>query len=91
MRNNLILISLVVLLSACASGPAPVLAPLIQKVEIPIPVPCKVTVPTPPVFNFSNLSTDQDIFEKTRAILADIRLHFAYETELLAALNSCVK
>jgi hypothetical protein len=79
------------MLSACASGPAPVLAPLIQKVEIPIPVPCKVDIPKAPEFNFSKLTTEQDIFEKTRAILADIRLHFAYETELLAALNSCVK
>lgn len=91
MRNNLIILSLVVMLSACASGPAPVLAPLIQKVEIPIPVPCKVDVPKKPDFNFNNLTQEQDIFEKTRAILADIRLHFAYETELLAALNSCVK
>lgn len=79
------------MLSACASAPAPVLAPLIQKVEIPIPVPCKVDVPKKPDFNFNNLTQEQDIFEKTRAILADIRLHFAYETELLAALNSCVK
>jgi len=79
------------MLSACASSPAPVLAPLIQKVEIPIPVPCKVDVPKKPDFNFNNLTQEQDIFEKTRAILADIRLHFAYETELLAALNSCVK
>ena len=91
MRNNLIILSLVVMLSACASSPAPVLAPLIQKVEIPIPVPCKVDVPKKPDFNFNNLTQEQDIFEKTRAILADIRLHFAYETELLAALNSCVK
>jgi hypothetical protein len=90
-RNNLIILSLVVVLAGCASGPPPVMAPLIQKVEVPIAVPCKVTIPKAPIFNFNSLSTDQDIFEKTRAILADIRLHFAYEAELLGALNSCVK
>lgn len=91
MRNNIVILTLLVFLSACASGPPPVMAPLIQKVEIPIPVPCKVDIPQKPKFNFNSLTTEQDIFEKTRAILADIRLHFAYEAELSAALNSCIK
>lgn len=91
MRNNLILLSLVVLLGACASSSPPVLAPLIQKVEIPIPVPCKVSIPKVPVFSFDSLIEENDIYEKTRSLLSDRRLHLAYETELLAALNSCIK
>lgn len=91
MRNNLLILVMIIALTGCASGPPPVMAPLIQKVEVPIAVPCKVIVPKPPEFNFNKLTTEQDIFEKTRAILADIRLHFAYEAELLGALNSCVK
>ncbi len=92
MRNNILIMSLIIVsLAGCATGPPPVLAPLIQRVEVPIAIPCKTTIPKRPNFNFDSLTTEQDIFEKTRALLADIRLHFAYETELLGALNSCVK
>lgn len=63
----------------------------IQRVEVPIAIPCKAVVPTPPEFGFSKLSPDADIFDKTKTLLADRKLHLAYEAELLAALNSCVK
>jgi len=91
LKSNLLALSLAVLLSACASGPAPVMAPLIQKVEVPIAVPCKVAVPKLPSFNFDELNIDQDIYEKVRALLVDRKLHLGYEVELLAALNSCIK
>jgi hypothetical protein len=54
-------------------------------------VPCKATVPTKPDFNFDKLTEDQDVFDKTKATLADRKLHLGYETELLAAVNSCIK
>lgn len=90
MQNNLLIIGLVVLLSGCATT-EPVINTVIQKVEIPIAVPCKAEVPVKPDFNFDKLTLDQDVFEKTRALLADRKLHLGYETELLAALNSCIK
>jgi len=89
-QNNLLIIGLVVLLSGCATT-EPVINTVIQKVEIPIAVPCKAEVPVKPDFNFDKLTLDQDVFEKTRALLADRKLHLGYETELLAALNSCIK
>jgi hypothetical protein len=91
LKSNLLALSLVALLSACASGPPPIMAPLIQKVEIPIPVPCKVAIPKAPTFNFDELNIDQDIYEKVRALLVDRKLHLGYEVELSAALNACVK
>ena len=91
LRNNILILSSVVLISACTSGPPPVMAPLIQRVEIPIPVPCKVAVPKEPAFNFNELNIDQDIYEKVRALLVDRKLHLGYEVELAAALNACTK
>jgi hypothetical protein len=82
--------TLILLLAGCATT-TPGINTVIQKVEIPIAVPCKVEIPTKPVFNFGTLTIEHDIFDKTKSALADIRLHIAYEIELLAALNSCVK
>ena len=93
MQNNLLiigLVGLVVLLSACATTD-PVINTVIQKVEVPIAVPCKVELPVKPTLNFDKLTTEQDIFDKTKAALADRKLQLGYETELLAALTSCIK
>lgn len=79
------------LLVGCATDTPPGINTVIQKVEIPIAVPCKAEVPPKPDFNFDKLSIDQDIFEKSKAALADRKLHIGYEIELLAALNSCIK
>jgi hypothetical protein len=89
-QNNLLIIGLVILLSACATTD-PVINTVVQKVEVPIAVPCEAEVPVRPDFNFDKLTPEQDVFEKTRALLADRKLHLGYETELLAALNSCIK
>ena len=89
MRNK-VLLGVVVLLSACATT-EPAVEVRIQRVEVPIAVPCKATVPVVPDFGFDKINPDVDIFEKTKTLLSDRKLHLGYETELLAALNSCVK
>lgn len=78
----------VLTLAGCASDP--VISTVVQKVEVPISVPCKTTVPTMPDFNFEKLTPEQDVFEKSKALLADRKLHIGYEGELLAALKSCM-
>jgi len=90
MENKLLLSALAIFLSGCATTD-PVINTVIQKVEVPIEVPCKAIVPTKPDFNFDKVTLDQDVFEKTKALLADRKLHQGYEIELLAALNSCIK
>lgn len=90
MQNNLLIVSLAIILSACAHT-EPVINTVIQRVEIPIEVPCKAIVPAKPDFNFDKLKADNNIFDKTKAALADRELHLGYEIELLAALNSCIK
>jgi hypothetical protein len=74
--------------SACAFD-KPVIQTVVQKVEIPISVPCKAEIPQSPVFNFDSLTIDKDIFEKNKVLLADRELHKAYSAELLTALKSC--
>jgi len=88
--KNIILISVIILLSGCATT-EPVIDAEPQEVDIPIAVPCKAVVPDKPDFNFEKVTADQDVFEKTKALLADRKLHQGYEAELLAALNSCIK
>ena len=93
-KNNLTLIGLVILLQGCSvlcPKPQPGIEVQIQKVEVPVAVPCKAVIPTAPKDNFDKLTTQNDLFTKDQALLADRLLHLGYETELLAALNSCIK
>jgi hypothetical protein len=82
-------IVLAILLSGCASDP--VIQVKTVTVEVPVQIPCKAIVPAKPDFNFDKLGADNDVFDKTKAVLADRKLHLGYEAELLAALNSCIK
>jgi len=90
MRNKLLIVSVALFLSACATD-GPVINTVVQKVEVPVAVPCKATVPAAPNLTFDKLSPEQTIFEKTKALLSDRKLQLGYEAELLAALNSCIK
>ncbi len=91
MENKLIIIIAALAISGCATTSPPGINTVIQKVEVPIAVPCKVEMPKKPEFNFDKLSQDQDVFDKTKALLADRKLHIGYELELSTALNSCTK
>jgi hypothetical protein len=74
-------------IAGCASVPAE--PTQIQRSEVPIAIACKTETPTQPTYNIPHLKQSDNIFVKTKAILADIELHTAYEIELLAALTSC--
>lgn len=87
-QNKFFIIS-ALFLAGCATN-EPVIRTVIQRVEVPIAVPCKATIPPAPELNFNNLTELQSIFDKTKSVLADRHLHIAYEGELLAALKSCI-
>ena len=89
-KSNLLLVA-VLFIAGCATTQPPGINTVIQKVEVPVAVPCKAVVPVAPAYNFDKLTTDKDIFVKEQAILADRLLHLGYEAELVAALNSCIK
>lgn len=90
-QNKLLILAAALSMTGCATTTPPGINTVIQRVEIPIAVPCKVEIPIKPDFNFDKLTPEQDIFDKTRAVLADRNIHIAYQIELLAAINSCVK
>ena len=77
-------------LIACATTD-PTISVETQIVKVPVAVPCKAAIPVVPTFSFDTIDPAQDIFEKTKILLSDRKLHLGYEAELLAALNSCVK
>jgi len=89
-QNKLLMLVAALSLAGCATTTPPGINTVIQRVEVPIAVPCKAEVPAKPAFNFDKLTPEQDVFDKTKAALADRKLHLGYETELLAALNSCI-
>jgi len=89
MQNKLILL-IVLFLAGCATD-GPVIQTVIQRVEVPVAIPCKATVPTRPEFSFENLTPEQDIYEKNKSMLSDRKLHLGYETEILTALETCIK
>lgn len=82
------MLSFAVILSGCATC-EPVIKTVIQTVEVPVSIPCKTEIPVKPEFNFDSINENQDIFDKTKALLADRKLHIGYEGELEAALKSC--
>lgn len=88
MQNSFIAIAMLLILTGCAT-PEPVIQTIIQKVEVPILVPCKQEIPSTPDFNFDKLTESDTLFDKTKSLLADKKIHLAYEEELLAALKAC--
>lgn len=85
----LIIISLAFLAGITGCADTPVSKIEVQKVEVPINVPCKTEEPPAPNYNTPNIKATDDIYVKIRTLLADAQLHAAYDIELLAALRSC--
>jgi len=91
MQNKLLIsaIFILTLASGCATTTEPVINTVIQKVEVPIAMPCTVEIPPQREDNFSKVTTEMDIFEKVKALLADRKIQAGYEAELRAALSTC--
>lgn len=72
---------LCLVLAGCASEP--------QRVEVAVPVPCRVEVPPEPVWATAALAADADIWDQVKALLAERRQRIGYEDQLLAAARAC--
>lgn len=67
-------------------------SPEIQYVKVPVPgpsVPCLIPKIDPPPDLVSHLKPEDDIFVKTRAILADKALKDTYREQLETAITAC--
>lgn len=82
--HKLILTCTLLLIAGCA-----ILAPKIEKVEVPIPVPCNIIPPSKPSMPFSEVDLTGNIFTDTKRALAEIQLRIGYEVQLEAAIKAC--
>lgn len=78
---------LAVALAGCAGAPTPV----IQRVEVPVPVPCVAAgvVPAKPIYQFGQLPQSSSDGDKVLALLRDWVQGRKYEDELEAVLSGC--
>lgn len=74
---------LCLLLAGCATQPR------LERVEVPVPVPCRVAVPDHPVFATEGLPASAGIWEQAKALLAERQQRIAYEAKLEAAAKAC--
>lgn len=68
-------------MSACTTAP--------RTVEVPVPVPCHVTLPITPDWATDKLGSASTRFERVRALLVEREQARGYITELTAAATSC--
>lgn len=72
------------LLAACATQPE-----LPKEVRIPVTVYCKVEKPKTPAWLTDTLKPGADIFDQSKALLAERKQRIGYEGELEAAIAGC--
>lgn len=81
--TRLLLIAAALVLAGCATNKPP------ERVLVPVPVPCKVDVPREPVWATDSLSPDADIWDQTKALLAERAQRIGYQKQLKAAIDAC--
>lgn len=80
----LILLGIALAISACSGLPARTV-----EVKVPVPVPCKVTMPESPALPVDVLQGTEDAFVIGKALWSTIDLQAAHIVQLEAAVKSC--
>ncbi|MCY1294700.1 hypothetical protein D9M69_479200 [compost metagenome] len=76
-------------LAGCAGQPAIEPEPRIVRVEVAVPVPCKVEPVAVPPWAAAGLKKTDSLEVKVRALLAERRQRIGYERELVATQRAC--
>lgn len=84
-----IIVGMLVALAGCAGQPVAEPEPRVVRVEVPIPVPCRVKEPAVPAWAADGLRREDSLEVKVRALLAERRQAKGFIRELQAALASC--
>ncbi|MCY1313241.1 hypothetical protein D9M70_637440 [compost metagenome] len=84
-----LVLGLYVALAGCAGQPAVEPEPRIVRVEVAVPVPCKVEPVAIPSWAAAGLKEADSLEVKVRALLAERRQRIGYERQLRAALLAC--
>lgn len=74
---------LCLLLTGCCA------VPVVERVEVPMPVYCEIEIPEPPAWATETLGAAAPLWELVRAMLAERVQRAAYERELIAAIEGC--
>lgn len=86
MTLKAILTGSILLLAGCATREAP---PRVERVEVPVSVPCKVTMPERPTLPTDVMSLDAGIWEQMVALRAERKELRGYVLRLEAAVSGC--
>lgn len=81
-----LLVGAVVLLTGCAAREPEVRT---VRVEVPVQVPCRVSVVPVPAWAAGSLKKTDSLELKVRALLAERRQRIGYERVLIAAVGAC--
>lgn len=82
MTARFIVVALVLLLAGCAAG-----AP--QRVNVPVPVECRVQTAARPAMPLDALPAEYSVDAWIAHAIAEVEVREAYERELVAALAVC--
>jgi hypothetical protein len=86
---RLILAVALLLIAGCTTtAPLPP-APVVQEVNIPVVVPCKIDVPSPLRYSVDSLPIGADIWTQMKALRAERQERITYEIQLEAAAKAC--
>ena len=79
----------VLLLAGCpATVPVPPIVNTVT-VRVPVPVPCKIAMPTIPQWEMSRMTPASSLFDLAKSAAIELRQRHAYQVELLAAARAC--
>ncbi|KTT24275.1 lipoprotein [Pseudomonas oryzihabitans] len=84
-----IIVGAVVALAGCVGQPVAEPEPRVVRIEVPVQVPCPVTVPAVPAWAGEGLRRSDGLEVKVRALLAERRQRIGYERELVATVVTC--
>jgi len=87
--SNLLMLLGLLVLAGCAGRPVADPEPRVVRVEVPVPVPCRVTIPMAPAWASAGLRKSDDLETKVRALVAEREQRIGFEALLLAAAKSC--
>jgi hypothetical protein len=58
-------------------------------VNIPVPIPCKIAPVEAPAWPTASLPPKASLFDRAKAVLAELKLRQGYEGRLAAAVKAC--
>lgn len=84
-----VILGVCLLLSGCAGQPNVSPEPRVVRVDVPVPVPCRVKAPAVPAWAGEGLHKEDSLEVRVRALLAERRQRMGYERELVALVLGC--